>query len=422
MRLILLATCLVLAVQAENWPGWRGPRGDGTSSESALAIRWNDTENIAWKTRVPGTGHSSPIIWNDQVFLTTAREAEQERILLALDRQSGAIQWQRTVLRCPPETIHRLNSRASGTPATDGERIYVAFLRPEGKLVIAPNVSNERLITPGRVIMAAYSLDGREIWRKDLGPFVSAHGFNSCPVLFQELVILNGDHDGDSYLVALDCKTGDERWRVPREHRTRSYVTPLIRTIAGRTQMVLSGSHRVTSYDPLTGQIHWKTDGPTEQFIASMVFNGDLFFVTGGYPERHILAIQPDGHGNVTDSHIRWRTKRGAAYVPSPILSGDYLLVVADSGIASCFDAASGERHWMERLPGGHSASPVTAEGRVYFTSDLGITSVVEAGKEFNVLAQNEIGERVSASVAVSHGQIFLRSHRHLFCIAPTKP
>ena len=165
MRLILLATCLVLAVQAENWPGWRGPRGDGTSSESALAIRWNDTENIAWKTRVPGTGHSSPIIWNDQVFLTTAREAEQERILLALDRQSGAIQWQRTVLRCPPETIHRLNSRASGTPATDGERIYVAFLRPEGKLVIAPNVSNERLITPGRVIMAAYSLDGREIWR-----------------------------------------------------------------------------------------------------------------------------------------------------------------------------------------------------------------------------------------------------------------
>ena len=185
--------------------------------------------------------------------------------------------------------------------------------------------------------------------------------------------------------------------------------------------MVLSGSKAVTSYDPATGRQHWTLDGPTEQFVASMVFNGQHFFVTGGFPQRHILAIRPDGIGNVTDTHITWRATRGAAYVPSPINVGKYFLVVSDSGIASCFRAADGERLWMERLGGGHSASTVAADALAYFVSDQGITTIIRPGPKFDVVAKNPLGEKISASPAISQGQIFLRSHRHLFCIGTKK-
>ena len=200
------------------------------------------------------------------------------------------------------------------------------------------------------MVVAAYDFAGNRQWLVKPGDFVSAHGFNTCPVLFEDLVIINGDHDGEAYIVALDRRTGREQWRTMRENKTRSYVTPIIRDIDGRTQMILSGSLCVASYDPRTGKRHWIMDGPTEQFVASLVYNGDHIFVTGGYPERHILAIDPKGSGKVADNHVAWRTKRGAAYVPSPIVSGKYLLVVSDSGIASCFDAASGFQVFRHRV------------------------------------------------------------------------
>lgn len=401
----------------ENWPGWRGASGDGISVEKGVPTQWSSTENIAWKSAIPGEGHSSPVIWGDRVFITTCLSDREERVLLCLDRRTGKSVWQQVVLKSPLETIHPLNSRASGTPATDGEQIYVTFMRALGEEVPAPNVGTPRLITPGRIVVAAYNLDGTLNWKTEVGDFISAHGFSTCPVLYQDLVIFNGDHDGEGYLVAVDRKTGKQRWKTARENKTRSYVTPIIREIDGRTQLILSGSLSVASYDPANGERHWFINGPTEQFVASMVFDGEHLFVTGGFPEHHILAIRPDGRGNVTGTHIAWRTTRGAAYVPAPILSGPYLLVVADSGIASCFEAKTGERHWMERLPGGHSASPVSADGHVYFVSDQGVTSVIRPGPEFTRVATNEIGEPVTASPAISHGQIFLRSHRHLFCI-----
>ena len=417
MRLVVLFFFVAGLVQAENWPGWRGPSGDGISPEKNIPTKWSATANVAWKKAIPGEGHSSPVIWGNQVFLTTSLTDQNERHLLCLDRRTGKTVWDKVVVQSPPETIHRLNSRASGTPATDGKQVYAAFMRAEGDKVIAPNVSSERLITPGKIIVAAYDLNGNQKWKINVGDFVSAHGFNTCPVLFEDLVIINGDHDGDAYIVALDRESGKERWRTMRENRTRSYATPIIREIGGRTQMILSGSLSVASYDPYNGKRHWSIDGPTEQFVASMVYNGEYVFVTGGYPERHILAIKPDGTGNVTDSHIVWRTTRGAAYVPSPIIAGPYLLVVSDSGIASCFDAKSGRRHWQERLPSGHSPSPVSANGLVYFTSDRGVTSIVQPGETFLVVARNELGEPVSASPAISRGQLFIRTHKHLYCI-----
>jgi outer membrane protein assembly factor BamB len=421
MRLVVLFFFVAGLIRAENWPGWRGPSGDGVSAEKGIPTKWSSTENIAWRIAVPGEGHSSPIVWGDKVFLTSSLTEKNKRILLCLDRLSGQTVWQRDVVQSPPETIHRLNSRASGTPATDGKQVYVTFMRAEGDEVIAPNVGSERLITPGKIIVAAYDLDGNEKWKTNVGDFVSAHGFNTCPVLFEDLVILNGDHDGDAYLVALDRQSGRERWRTRRENKTRSYVTPIIREIDGITQMILSGSLCIASYDPRNGKRHWIVDGPTEQFVASMVYDGKYVFATGGYPERHTLAIRPGGKGNVTDTHIAWRTTRGAAYVPSPIISGRYLLMVADSGIASCFEARTGKRHWMERLPGGHSPSAVSADGLVYFVSDRGVTTIIRPSETFAVIAKNELGEPVSASPAISQGQIFLRTHQHLYCIGSKK-
>jgi len=421
MRLVVLFFFVAGLIRAENWPGWRGPSGDGVSAGEGIPTKWSSTENIAWKIAVPGEGHSSPIVWGDKVFLTSSLTEKNKRILLCIDRLSGQTVWQRDVVQSPPETIHRLNSRASGTPATDGKQVYVTFMRAEGDKVIAPNVGSERLITPGKIIVAAYDLDGNEKWKTNVGDFLSAHGFNTCPVLFEDLLILNGDHDGDAYLVALDRESGRQRWRTRRENKTRSYVTPIIREIDGITQMILSGSLCVASYDPRNGKRHWIVDGPTEQFVASMVYDGKYVFATGGYPERHTLAIRPGGKGNVTDTHIAWRTTRGAAYVPSPIISGRYLLMVADSGIASCFEARTGKRHWMERLPGGHSPSPVSADGLVYFVSDRGVATVIRPSETFAVIAKNELGEPVSASPAISQGQIFLRTHQHLYCIGSKK-
>ena len=421
MRLVVLFFFLAGLIRAENWPGWRGPSGDGVSAEKGIPTKWSSTENIAWRIAVPGEGHSSPIVWGDKIFLTSSLTEKNKRILFCIDRLSGQTVWQRDVVQSPPETIHRLNSRASGTPATDGKQVYVTFMRAEGNKVIAPNVGSERLITPGKIIVAAYDLDGNKKWKTNVGDFVSAHGFNTCPVLFEDSVILNGDHDGNAYLVALDRQSGRQRWRTRRENKTRSYVTPIIREIDGITQMILSGSLCIASYDPRNGKRHWIVDGPTEQFVASMVYDGKYVFATGGYPERHTLAIRPGGKGNVTDTHIAWRTTRGAAYVPSPIISGRYLLMVADSGIASCFEARTGKRHWMERLPGGHSPSPVSADGLVYFVSDRGVTTIVRPSETFAVIAKNELGESVSASPAISQGQIFLRTHQHLYCIGSKK-
>lgn len=401
IALIILGGLFAQASRAENWPAWRGPRGDGTTAETAVPLRWSPTENLAWKTELPGGGHASPIVWGNRIFTVTALPETEQRVLLCLDRDHGMIRWQRPVITAPLEQIHRLNSYASSTPATNGELVYVAFLDVD------------------KMVVAAYDFDGNRRWLVRPGAFSSVHGFCSSPVLYEDKVIVNGDHDGDAYLVALDRQTGRTLWKTPRQNKTRSYCTPIIREIDGRTQMLLSGSLCVASYDPDNGRRHWILDGPTEQFVASLVYAHGLVFVTGGYPDFHILAIRPDGHGHVTDAQVAWHETGGAAYVPSPIALGDYFLIVSDTGIASCFDAVSGKRFWMHRMVGRHySASLIAADGLVYFLSDQGIMTVVKPGPQFDVMAQNEIGERCFASPAVSDGRLFLRGETHLFCIA----
>jgi outer membrane protein assembly factor BamB len=385
---------------SENWPAWRGPRGDGTSLERNVPVEWSATQNIAWKVPIPGKGHASPILWRDRIFVVTAMKEQKQRLLLCLGRTNGKVLWQRTVLEAPLERIHSLNSYASSTPATDGERVYVSFLDRD------------------KMFVAAYDFDGNKLWSVRPGVFSSMHGYCSSPILWKDKVIVNGDHDGPAYLTALERATGKTIWKTPRPNRTRSYCAPIIRHIDGRNQMILSGSKCVASYDPDTGTQHWIIDGPTEQYVASLVYNGEMLFMTCGYPDHFIQAIRPNGRGNVTRTHVAWQKDKDCSYVPSPIASGPYFLVVSDSGVATCYEATSGKSLWRERLGPHFSASLVTANGLAYFLSDKGVMTIVKAGPKFEVVARNDIGEDMRASPAISDGQMFLRGVKNLYCIS----
>ena len=402
IRSVLAVALLVCFASAEDWPQWRGPRLDGRSAETAFPTRWSKTENVLWRTELPGAGHASPIVHQGRVYTVGANADTQERLLMCLDRASGKLLWQQTVIKAPMERLHRENSHASSTPACDGERIFCSFL------------------DRSEVVVAAYDLNGKQLWLKRPGAFSSMHGFCSTPVLYKDKVIVNCDHDGEGYIVAFARTDGHELWRIDRPNKTRSYCAPLIREAAGRMQMVLSGSKCVASYDPDNGQLLWIIDGPTEQFVASAVYSEKtgLFYITGGFPDHHILAIRPDGSGNVTKSHVVWHHQgaKGVAYVPSPIIEGNWFLITDDRGFAHAFNAATGDIGWEARFGRSH-ASLVSAGGLVYFLNDDGVCHVVKPGNKFEVVARNEIGEGTYASPALSEGQIFLRSERAVYCV-----
>jgi len=396
---IVLIAVLSSVIRAENWPGWRGPRGDGTSIEKNVPVKWSGTENVVWRAPIPGKGHASPIVWGDRIFLVTALKDKKQRLLLCLDRTNGKMLWQRVVLEAPLERTHKLNSYASPTPATDGEKVYVSFLDDD------------------RMFVAAYDFDGKMVWGVRPGVFASMHGYCSSPILWKDKVIVNGDHDGPAYIVALNRENGKTIWKTPRPNNTRSYCAPIIRHIDGRNQLVLSGSKCVASYDPDTGSQHWLIDGPTEQYVASLVYNGELLFMTCGFPKLFMQLIRPDGRGNVTKTHVVWQTDRDCSYVPSPIAFGPYFLVVSDGGVATCLDSKTGRSIWRQRLEGRHSASLTSANGLVYFLSDKGVMTVVKPGPKFELVARNELGEETNASPAISKGNIYLRGDKHLYCI-----
>ncbi|MFM9960304.1 MAG: PQQ-binding-like beta-propeller repeat protein [Planctomycetaceae bacterium] len=401
-RWVVLCSCVCSSVgQAENWPGWRGPRGDGSSEESQVPVTWSESEHIAWKVKLPCGGHSSPIVFGNRVFLVGANTGEQpSRVLMCLDFATGKLLWEKVVVESPLEKKHQLNSWASGTPVTDGEKVYVSFLDQKDLLV------------------AAYDFNGQEQWQVRPGVFKSVHGFCSCPVIFEDKLIVNGDHDGESYIGALKRSNGETVWKTPREYKTRSYCTPIIREIDGRTQMMLSGSKCVASYDPRTGRQLWMLDGPTEQFVASLVYNKGLIFMTGGFPDHHVMAIDPRGSGKITEaSHVKWHYKKADAYVPSPIACGDYFLIVSDGGIGTCYEAVSGDIQWQERLGTHYSASLVTANGLVYFLDDHGQMKVIKPGPTLEVVAVNKLGEDTFASPAISQGRMLIRGTNSLYCI-----
>jgi hypothetical protein len=380
---------------------WRGPRGDGTSLENEAPIEWSATNNIIWKTAVPGEGHSSPIIWGDRIFLTSAFRDSEERQLLCFDRNTGKLLWQQPVLRSPLESKNAENSYASSTAATDGQRVYTTFL--DGK----------------DVVVAASDFAGKQVWSVRPGQFYSQHGFSQTPLLFEDKVIIDCDSKGENFIVALACHDGHTVWKVSRENATQSYSAPLIRDMDGRMQMVVPGNKAVTSLDPRTGRTIWVSEGPSEDCVITPVYNerAKLVLSCSSWPKRVLQAIKPDGEGNVTQTKVAWSSTEGAPYVPSPISVGDWFFTTGfATKEAYCFEAASGTILWHEKM-GLHHASPVAANGLVYFLNDDGVMNVVKAGPAYEPIARNELGEKTYASPALSGGQIFLRGFRNLYCI-----
>ena len=396
---------------AEDWPQWRGPRGDGSSVETEVPTIWDGEsgENIIWKTAIPGAGYSSPVLIGDSIFLTSCEESTNRRLLHRLDRRDGNRLWTREVIQSPLEGMHKLNSRASGTPIADRKHVYVTFFQTD-------DTSGERG-EPGEMIVACYDHSGKRIWLVTVGAFSSIHGYCTSPVLFEDLLLVNGDHDGESYLAALDKSTGDLIWKTPRVHQTRSYVTPLLREVDGNMQAVMTGSKRVAGFDPRTGKRLWWIEGPTEQYVASMVHDENGFYLTAGFPTYHVMSIRPGGKGDVTDTHVNWHVTEAKSYVPSPVVTGDLLFIADDRGIAHCFDTKTGERVWRERLGRHFSASLVTANGLVYFTTDDGETIIMRASRHPEIVQKNQLGESIFASPAISEGELFIRTEENLFCI-----
>jgi outer membrane protein assembly factor BamB len=398
--LSLLIVNFVSTAQAQNWPNWRGPNGDGTSVETGLPVKWDSITNVKWKSLVPGLGYSSPIIWEDKLFITSALPETQEKLLLCYESKNGSLLWKKAVLKSAFESKHNDNSHASGTPATDGTLVYVSFLDGED------------------VVVAAYDFTGKQIWLQRPGKFSSPHGYSCSPVLFGDKVIINGDSQGASFVAALRKNDGKIIWKISHENPAHSFSTPIIRKMAGKMQLIFLGNKEVASYNPDNGSKYWFVKGPSEDFCASPVYNekNGLVLISSAWPERHLLAIKPDGTNDVSASHVVWKSDPGAYYVPSPVCTDDYLFTTMTNGKVHCIDVASGKILWVESL-GKQYASAVLANGLVYMPNDEGVITVIQPGPAFKQIARNAIGERMNASPAISNGKIYLRGNKHLFCI-----
>ena len=401
----LLLTALVLlgriaTVSAQDWPQFRGPGGQGHSSERALPLEWAETRNVAWKTALPGLGWSSPVVSGGKVWITTAIEQRGISLrLLAFDVATGreALNVEVFHLSGAHREINPKNSWASPTPIVEGDRVYVHF---------------------GADGTAALSTDGTVIWMQRF-EYQSQHGAGGSPVLFGGLLIFNCDGSDAAFVVALDKNTGKVKWKTNRRYPAdQAYTTPLVIRVGDRDQLISVGAFRATAYDPLTGKEIWRvsySDGFSN--VPRPVHAHGLVYIATGFQQPSMLAVRPDGAGDVTKSHVAWKLDRDAPLTPSPIVVGDEFYMVNDGGIASCLDARTGTVIWQQRLGGTYSASPVFADGRIYFLAEQGVTTVIAPGREFRRLATNPLDGGLLASMAVSNGSLFLRTDTHLYRI-----
>jgi outer membrane protein assembly factor BamB len=392
---LVILTASTAPGRAEDWPRWRGPAGNGVSSERSLPVHWSATDNVRWKTAIPGEGFSSPVVCGERAFVTSAFAHGERRALHCLDRGHGTLLWSREVRDRSPERTSASTGYAAATPGTDGRRVVAFF---------------------GNAGAVCYDPDGRLLWRRELGSFDTELGLASSPVLDGGRVFLVCDHDGDrftsfdSFLIALDLDTGKTLWKTDRPGLFRSWSTPiLVPGAGGKTELVVSGQEQLRGYDPETGKELWRAEGLTGWVAPSPVFGHGLVFATSGR-DGPTLAVRSGGR-------VVWRQPRGGPYVCSPVLSGDFLYVPDERGIITCYEAATGTLRYRERLGGKFTASPVAGDGKVYCTNEAGTTFVLKAGPHFEVLARNELREDCLASAAVSGGQLFLRTEHHLFCI-----
>jgi outer membrane protein assembly factor BamB len=421
LRSVLVPLCLVVlarvaGAETTTWPQFRGPGADGLAEGRDLPDRWSPTENVVWKTDLPGKGWSSPIVWGERICVTAAVPAEggkQRWMLYCLDWNSGKIVWERQVFEGKPSPVHQKNSYASETPVTDGERVYVYF----------GNVG----------LVHCYDFDGTRIWEKDLGRYRSYndYGTGSSPLLHRDRLYVLNDNLEQSFLIALDRKTGEQVWKTAREERT-NWGTPTIWENSKRTEIVVSAINKVRSYD-LDGKVLWELKGQVNA-IPRPLAKGDLvYFMFGFFSQRKSLyAVRAGGSGDLSlkdgetsSAAVAWHQPKGGAYHPSPLALGERLYALGDNNVLSCFDARTGKPFYEnQRLPnvaGLTSASPWAYDGKVFFLSESGIVTVIADGPEFKVLHQNRMEETCMATPAIARGSLLLRTESKLYRIGNKK-
>ena len=431
IALISSLAWLSTTVGATNWPQWRGPGGMGISTEKNLPAEWSATKNIKWKTPIAGRAHSSPVVWGNKLFLTTAIEgpvvpgakavkhmdgdkeflhpdsigADRKHTfkVICLNASNGKVLWEQTAFEGTPyDNRHRKSSFAASTPATDGKLVY-AFFGTEG--------------------LYAYDMNGKLQWKADLGKLGTVGmGTGTSPILYEDFVILQCDEENGaaSFIVALNKKTGKEAWRTPRKVQV-SWATPILVTTSKRSELITSGTETVIAYDPATGKELWRHKGVESNAIPSPVANQEFVFISAGFPAKIAMAIKLGGSGDLTGTpNVPWTYPKGTAYVPSPILYGDYLYLTTDRGILTCIDAKTGEVKYEGGripIPATFTASPVAFDGKILMTSEDGDTFLVKAGPKHEIIGTNSVGEPVYASPAIADGRIYIRGEKNIYAI-----
>ena len=409
-RLALIVVCFSLWIGSTaqglepttNWPRFRGPEGTGQSSAKDLPTKWSASD-VAWHVDLPVVGHSSPIVWGDKIFVTGTSQngGAVNRHVVCVSRKDGKVLWNKVAAKGDGEQLHKMNSWATPSCATDGQRV-VAFFGDGG--------------------LHCFDVDGEPMWSRDLGTFPGGWGVAASPVIIDSMVIQNCDATGDSYLLAVDKNTGKDVWRTSRREKPKGgWSTPILIDTDGSQQLVLNGEFGVQAYHPKSGKPIWFCKSFIGRGTPAPAWGNGLLYVVNG-KSGDVYAVKPDGTGDVTSTRMAWHTgRKGGRDLPSPILASDALVVVGMNGIATGYDPAGGRELWKERLGGNFSGSPIAANGFIYIASEAGIVSVFKAGKTLEMVAQNDSGvssdEVVRSSLAIHNGQLLLRSDKRLYCI-----
>jgi outer membrane protein assembly factor BamB len=410
-----------LPAGAEQWPGFRGPTRQGISLERNLPLKWSASENVVWKTEIPGQGWSSPIVWGDRVFVTTATDNGTKCRVICVDRKSGKIVWNKEVFEQVPRRKEAKNSYATPTPVTDGQHVFAVF---------------------GDGSVAALTVDGSLVWTNREVPFYSRHGLGASPLLHEGLLIMPYDGSNPigaagvypnvsdeeklgwqipwdkSFITALEIKTGKRVWTAKRGLSRIAHVSPIIVPGDDKPILISGAGDCLQGFNPKTGDLLWSVYAQGEGVVPSPVAGAGRVFASSGFEKTTLRGMRlADATGDVTQTHIEWEQKKGVPTQPSPIFVNPYLYAITDGGVATCYAPDNGDVVWQERIGGNHCASPVYGEGRIYFLAEDGETTVIGVGSRFNVLAKNPVKEKCQASIAISQGQIFIRGEKHLHCI-----
>jgi outer membrane protein assembly factor BamB len=414
----LICISLATSIRAGHWPAWRGPDGTGVSPEKNLPLHWSTNENVRWRVPLPERGNSAPVVWANRVFVTQAIEKEARRTLMCFDRAKGKLLWQQGPAYQEKEPTHETNPQCSASPVTDGERVIASF---------------------GSAGLYCYDFDGKELWHRDLGTQRHIWGNGASPILHGELCVLNFGPGERTFLIAVNKRTGQTVWqhdepggdsgeKKPAQDKPAwigSWSTPIVKMVNDHEELIMTFPSRVCAFDPKSGRELWTCQGINPLVYTSPLYSEGIVVAMGGFGGMS-LAVKAGGHGDVTDSLRLWQHPKTKQRIGSGVIAGDYIYILNDPGVAECFELKTGKLVWEERLTGQGKdntswSSMVLAEDKIYVVNHSGDAFVLKASPKFEVLATNSLREHTNGSVAVSDGEIFIRTDQHLWCVGETR-